>query len=86
MRVVKGLLLGAACIAATTVVAPGGLFDGEHSFTLTPKDSGTEFVQSECFSGLFVCWFTKSVVFRTEDSFRAMNDALRRRVEQSLKG
>src|SRR5687767_10361912 len=53
-----------------------GVFDGRHSFTLTPTASGrTLLQQSETFSGLMVP-FTGSILTRTRTGFTAMNEAL----------
>ena len=59
-----------------------GVFDGAHSFTLTPRpDGGTEFTQSEVFRGLLVPAMG-TALRRTEDGFAAMNEALRDRAEE----
>ena len=59
-----------------------GLFDGEHSFTLTPRpDGGTELMQREVFRGLLVPAFG-STLRRTGAGFAAMNEALRSRAEE----
>jgi len=61
-------------------VALPGIFDGRHSFTLTPLSSGrTLLQQSETFSGALVP-FTGSVLDRTRVGFEQMNEALGRRV------
>lgn len=61
-----------------------GLFDGEHSLALEPEENdATRFVHQETFSGVlvpFLWWYLKP---RLENGFTAMNNALRRRVEQS---
>ena len=77
-----------------TVVEPGrrlewlgtmgvpGLFDGRHSFTLTPfGEGGTRLVQAEDFSGALIP-FTGKLLRRTEAGFEAMNTALRTRLEK----
>ena len=57
------------------LVVPG-VFDGRHSFTLTPLTGGrTLLQQSETFSGALVP-FSRSVLARTRDGFNAMNLAL----------
>jgi hypothetical protein len=58
----------------------GGLFDGEHSFRLSPKAGGTRFEQGERFSGLLVP-LLRGVFGPTEQGFRAMNEALKKRAE-----
>jgi hypothetical protein len=59
-----------------------GLFDGAHSFTLEPLAEGrTRLVQSETFRGVLV-WFSGRLLQNTEAGFRAMNEALRRRVAE----
>jgi hypothetical protein len=57
-----------------------GLFDGEHSFRLEPVTSGCRFHHGETFSGLLVPLFA-STLAATAQGFRAMNEALKRRVE-----
>lgn len=58
-----------------------GLFDGAHSFTLTPRtDGGTELTQREVFRGLLVP-LGASMLRRTEAGFAAMNEALKDRAE-----
>ncbi|GAB2505566.1 SRPBCC family protein [Nocardia heshunensis] len=60
-----------------------GIFDGEHSFTLTDTaDGGTEVVQAEKFSGLIVP-FVGGSIQNTQESFVALNEALKKRVEHS---
>jgi hypothetical protein len=71
-----------------TVVEPGqrlewlgtmgipGIFDGRHSFTLTPLVNGsTRLVQAEDFSGALVP-FTGKLLGKTEAGFQVMNAAL----------
>ncbi|MEV4220862.1 SRPBCC domain-containing protein [Nonomuraea sp. NPDC049725] len=59
-----------------------GLFDGEHAFELSATGDGTRMVQSERFSGLLVPLFGK-VVSRAEGDFARLNEALRRRAEET---
>ena len=55
-----------------------GVFDGRHSFTLTPMSRGrTLLQQSETFTGVLTP-FTGSLFARTRAGFVAMNDALAR--------
>lgn len=81
-----------------TVVNPGqrlewlgtlgvsGLFDGRHSFTLTPVGHGhTRLVQAEVFSGALVP-LAGSVLAKTEAGFEAMNAALLARLEKDQTG
>ena len=77
-----------------TVVEPGrrlewlgtmgipGLFDGRHSFTLTPvEDGSTRLIQAEDFSGVLIP-FTGKLLSRTKAGFEAMNAALLARLEK----
>lgn len=57
-----------------------GIISGEHSFVLSPVDAGTRLVQSESFRGLLVPFSGKTFA-RAEDSFRMLNEALKKRVE-----
>ncbi|MFE3193615.1 SRPBCC family protein [Nocardia sp. NPDC059240] len=59
-----------------------GIFDGEHSFTLTATADGTEVVQAEKFSGVIVPFVGGSIA-DTQESFVALNAALKKRVENS---
>jgi hypothetical protein len=56
-----------------------GVFDGRHSFTLTPMPGSRTLVQqSETFTGVLIP-FTGSVLARTRAGFVAMNEALAQR-------
>jgi hypothetical protein len=57
-----------------------GIFDGLHSFELTPVDDGTHVTQMETFTGVLVP-FTGSVITQTDAGFRRLNEALKERVE-----
>jgi hypothetical protein len=58
-----------------------GLFDGRHSFTLSPLGEGrTRLVQAEAFSGALIP-FTGNLLRKTEAGFEAMNAALLSRLE-----
>ena len=59
-----------------------GVFDGEHRFTLTPTNGGTDLVQSEKFSGLLV-QVGRKTIDNTADSFRLLNEALKKQVESA---
>jgi hypothetical protein len=59
-----------------------GLFDGRHSFTLSPIAEGrTRLVQAEDFSGALIP-FTGRLLSRTRAGFEAMNAALLARLEK----
>jgi hypothetical protein len=58
------------------------LFSTEHRFALTAVGSGTRLVHSEVFRGLLVP-LLRNTIDRTERAFRALNSALRDRVESS---
>ncbi|RBY87776.1 SRPBCC domain-containing protein [Blastococcus sp. TF02A-30] len=59
-----------------------GLFDGTHSFTLTPRaDGGTDLTQREEFRGLLVPLFGGTLA-KTEAGFAGMNEALKVRAEE----
>lgn len=58
-----------------------GIFDGEHSFVLTPTgQGGTRLVQSEVFSGVLVRPM-KASLSDTDSDFAAFNEALKQRVQ-----
>lgn len=62
-----------------------GVFDGEHCFRLSPRatteGTHTHLRQTERFSGLLVPVLGKTI-FATVENFRALNEALKNRVEQ----
>jgi hypothetical protein len=59
-----------------------GLFDGAHTFTLTPlPNERTQLVQSESFSGVLV-WISRGLLAKTAAGFEAMHDALNKRVSE----
>ncbi len=58
-----------------------GLISGRHQFTLKPANDGTLVLQSETFSG-FLVRFSGRTLDRAEDGFRALNAALKARVEE----
>ena len=58
-----------------------GIFDGEHSFVLTPGPDGTtRLTHAETFSGILVSAF-KGTLGKTDAGFDAFNQALKSRVE-----
>jgi hypothetical protein len=65
-------------------VPPGAIFDGEHSFRLTPLPGGrTRLIQEEKFTGAAVP-FTRSMLNKTiKPQFEAMNRALAARATAS---
>lgn len=64
-----------------------GLFDGEHSLALEPEEGGrTRFVHHEIFRGILVPFVWPFLKHRIERGFSAMNEALRRRVENEARG
>ncbi|GAA2939147.1 SRPBCC domain-containing protein [Streptomyces enissocaesilis] len=60
-----------------------GIFDGEHTFELTPRDGGTHLVQAESFGGVLVP-FTQRVIRDTVGRFTDLNEALKSRVESGV--
>jgi hypothetical protein len=59
-----------------------GLFDGAHTFTLTPLPNGrTHLVQNETFSGALV-WISRGLLTKTAAGFEAMHVALSKRVRE----
>lgn len=62
-----------------------GVFDGEHDFVIEPQgDDRVRFVQSETFRGVLVP-FSGSILNETEQSFREMNQALKKQAEQAVR-
>jgi len=60
-----------------------GIFDGRHSFTLTPMAGGRTLIQqSETFTGTLIP-FTGSMLARTRAGFVAMNEALAQQTTRS---
>ena len=60
-----------------------GIFDAEHSFTITPRDEGgVRLSQDERFHGLLVPLMARSLDRHTQPAFDAMNAALKHRAEQ----
>ncbi len=61
---------------------PLGLFKGERTYTLTPRDGGVEFSMREVFSGPMAGLITKSIP-DLQPSFDEFASALKRRAEQA---
>jgi hypothetical protein len=60
-----------------------GLFDGEHSFSMTRKaDGSVRFVQEETFRGILVPLLKRSLQNDTKRGFEEMNRALKARSEK----
>jgi hypothetical protein len=57
-----------------------GIIGGEHRFALTPADGGARLEQSETFHGLLAAFPLKTFT-KAEASFRALNEALKKRAE-----
>lgn len=59
-----------------------GLFDGEHTFVLSPLEDGTvRLSHSETFRGLLVPFMRRKLDRDTRAGFNRMNQALRQRAE-----
>ncbi len=59
-----------------------GIFDGTHQFSLEDLGGHTRLTQSETFRGVLVPFTGKSIT-KTESDFRALNQALKQRVEHA---
>jgi hypothetical protein len=60
-----------------------GIFDGTHQFELEDLDGFTRVTQSETFRGLLIP-FTGRSITATKADFRALNQALKTRVERTV--
>lgn len=58
-----------------------GIFDGRHSFRISPTEHGVRFEHSEQFTGVLAWMMGGSMGRRTEEGFEAMNAALKERSE-----
>ena len=58
-----------------------GVFDGRHSFRLSPTEHGTRFEHREDFTGLLGFLMSGARRDQTEAGFRAMNEALKAHCE-----
>ena len=61
---------------------PLGLFRARRTFTLTPKDGGTEFFMREVFSGLMAPLIVRSIP-DLQPSFEELAACLKRRAERA---
>ncbi len=62
-----------------------GIFDAEHTFTITPRDEGgVQLSQNESFTGVLVPLLARSLDRHTQPAFEAMNAALKHRAEQPV--
>jgi hypothetical protein len=61
---------------------PLGLFKGERTFSLTPRDGGVEFSMTEVFSGLMAPLITKSIP-NLQPAFDEFALCLKRKAEQA---
>jgi hypothetical protein len=62
-------------------VGPGGLFNGEHTLSIEPREGGgVRFVNHERFSGILVPFMGK-MMRKVPGAFDAMNAALKARAE-----
>jgi len=60
-----------------------GIFDGTHQFELEHLDGFTRVTQSETFRGILIP-FTGRSITATKSDFRALNQALKTRVERTV--
>ena len=61
-----------------------GIFDGEHYFLIKENiDETYTFIQGERFSGILIPFFGK-MILKTKKGFEAMNQELKKRVENDL--
>ena len=58
-----------------------GLFDGRHRFEIEATSGGTNFIQSEEFTGVLVPLLAKSLDGPTREGFELMNRAIKERAE-----
>lgn len=63
-------------------VIMSGIFDGTHRFVLESSEGNTRVTQSEQFQGVLVP-FMRGTIDATVDNFRALNQALKERVERA---
>ncbi len=58
-----------------------GIFDGRHSFKLSPTEHGTRFEHSEKFTGILSSMMSGKRHEMTKQGFQAMNESLKARAE-----
>jgi hypothetical protein len=58
-----------------------GLFDGRHRFQIGATSGGTNFIQSEEFTGVLVPLLARSLDGPTREGFELMNRAIKERAE-----
>lgn len=58
-----------------------GLFDGRHRFEIEATSGGTNFIQSEEFTGVLVPLLARSLDRSTRQGFELMNRAIKERAE-----
>ena len=58
-----------------------GLFDGRHRFEIEATSDGTNFIQSEEFTGVLVPLLAKSLDGPTREGFESMNRAIKEQAE-----
>jgi hypothetical protein len=61
-----------------------GLFDAEHTFLIEADGTGSRLVQRETFRGILTPFLARSLDRGTLPAFGLMNEALKRRAEQSV--
>lgn len=59
-----------------------GIFDGRHSFRISPTEHGVHFEQSEQFTGVLAPIMGGSMGRRTREGFETMNLALKEHAEE----
>jgi len=60
-----------------------GVFDGDHSFTISERNGGSRLVQHETFRGVLAPLMARSLNRHTLPGFSAMNEAVKHRAERT---
>jgi hypothetical protein len=60
-----------------------GVFDAEHTFTISGRDGGSRLAQDETFRGVLAPVMARSLNRHTLPAFLAMNEAIKRRAERT---